>query len=197
MANMTHGHGFFRRQMFSRHHAAEPGERHWGWLMALGVLFVVLGTIGLTMAVMMTLASIFVLGILVLAGGAMQVVQGVSFRGYKGKGWHLLIGFLYIVAAWVIISDPLVASTILTMLLAWVLVFIGLFRIFLAIQNRLRARWVWPLTAGFLSVLVGLMILLQWPMTGLWVIGLFVSVELIIHGWGYIALSLAEKHIRK
>ena len=37
------------------------------------------------------------------------------------------------------------------------------------------------------------MIMAQWPMTGFWVIGLFVAIDLIFHGWSYIGLALAVK----
>lgn len=195
MANTTPSHHLFNWHDFFRHNGTEPAERHWGWLVALGIVFVILGTIGLGMVVLMTLASILAIGILAMVGGAIQVVQAFSFSGWKGKAAHLLIGLLYLFAGWVIISDPLVASAFFTMLLAWTFIFIGILRITLSIQNRLRHRWVWPLIGGILSVILGLMILLQWPVTGLWVIGLIVSVEMIFHGWGYIALALVEKGV--
>jgi len=193
MATTTNGHQRIDWNLFTRLVQPEPAEKHWGRLMALGFLFVILGTIGLGMVVWMTLASILAVGILAMVGGVVQLVQAFTFDGWKGKASHLLIGLLYLVAGWLIIADPLSASAVVTMLLALTLIFIGILRTALALQNRGRQRWVWPLIGGLLSGILGVMILLQWPVTGLWVIGLFVSVEMIFHGWAYVALSLIEK----
>jgi len=185
------GQQFFHDLAHSRD--LKPTERQWAWLMALGILFVILGMIGLGMVVLMTLVSIFAFGILLIAGGAVQVIQAISYSGWKQKFSYLLIGLLYLFAGWVIISEPFLVSAAFTMVLAWILIFIGMSRIVIAVQNRKRQGWVWPLVGGLLSVILGFLILLQWPVTGLWVIGLFMSLEMIIHGWSYIALSLAEK----
>ena len=37
------------------------------------------------------------------------------------------------------------------------------------------------------------MIVLQWPVSGLWVIGLFVAIELILNGWSYVFVALAAR----
>jgi uncharacterized membrane protein HdeD (DUF308 family) len=63
----------------------------------------------------------------------------------------------------------------------------------IAIQIRNRKNWGWPLLSGFISVLLGLIIAVKWPVSGLFVIGLFVAIELIMHGWSYIFIALAAK----
>lgn len=189
MTHTTHGHHFSNWHHLFRHQHTEVNATDWRWGMALGIAFVVFGTIGLGMVVLMTLASIVFLGALVLIGGAAQVIQAFSIPTWRERLAHLLIGILYLFASWVMISDPLVASAVFTIMLAWALIIIGIFRVVVAVQNRVRHGWWWPLVAGFLSVALGVMILAQWPMTGLWVIGLFVCLEMIFHGWGLIALS--------
>lgn len=60
---------------------------------------------------------------------------------------------------------------------------IGVGRIVMAIQARGARSWVVLLLTGGLAVLLGLMIAVRWPVSGLWVIGLFVAIELIVQGW--------------
>jgi uncharacterized membrane protein HdeD (DUF308 family) len=38
--------------------------------------------------------------------------------------------------------------------------------------------------------LLGILVLAQWPVSGLWVIGLFVGIELVFYGVAWIALAL-------
>ena len=70
----------------------------------------------------------------------------------------------------------------------------GIFRVVMAIQHRGLPNWGWPLFTGIISILLGLTIAAKWPVSGLFVIGLFVAIELIIHGWSYLFLALAAKN---
>ncbi|UFS68600.1 HdeD family acid-resistance protein [Geomonas sp. RF6] len=183
---------FFPRQLFSR----TPGRRggsYRGWLLTLGILFVLLGVIGLAMAFLVTLATTVAFGVLFLAGGVAQSVHAFSVSGWKERGLYLLMGVLYLVAGLAVIFNPLAASAVFTFILALVLVVLGVCRIAFAIRNRGQSRWEWPLMAGNLSILIGIMIMLQWPLSGLWVLGLLVSLEMIFHGWSFMALPLFGK----
>jgi uncharacterized membrane protein HdeD (DUF308 family) len=168
-------------------------EKQWGWLMALGILFVALGTIGLGMLFMVTLASVLYLGILLLFGGAIQTIQAFSFHGWRNVVSHLAMGVLYLFAAYVIIQNPLAASVTLTLFLASALVVLGVVRGATAIMHREYKQWGWLLFSGIVSVALGALIFAQWPVTGFWVIGLYVAIDMICHGWAYIGLSLAVK----
>ena len=168
-------------------------EKQWGWVMALGILFVALGTIGLGMLFAVTLASIFYLGILLFVGGAAQAVQAFSFHGWRNVVSHLLIGALYLFASYLVIQNPLATSATLTLFLAAALVGLGIVRGATAIMHREYRQWGWLLFSGIVSVALGVMIMANWPVTGLWVIGLYVAIDMICHGWSYIGLSLAIK----
>jgi uncharacterized membrane protein HdeD (DUF308 family) len=168
-------------------------EKQWGWILALGVIFVALGTVGLGMVFTVTLASIFYLGILLFIGGAAQTVQAFTFHGWRNIVSHLLMGALYLFAAYAVIQNPLVTSATLTLFLAATLVLLGIIRGVTAVLHREYRQWGWLLFSGILTAAIGVMIMAQWPATGLWVIGLFVAIDLIFHGWAYIGLALAVK----
>src|SRR5262249_49756025 len=51
--------------------------------------------------------------------------------------------------------------------------------------------WGWPVASGVLNLLLGILIWQQWPLSGLWVIGLFVGVGMIVAGWWWVSLALA------
>ena len=53
--------------------------------------------------------------------------------------------------------------------------------------------WGWPLVGGIISIILGLLIIAQWPISGFWVIGLFVAIEMIVSGWSYIFVALAAR----
>jgi len=50
--------------------------------------------------------------------------------------------------------------------------------------------WGWHALNGLITLLLGILVLAQWPVSGLWVIGLFVGISLIFNGAAWIALAL-------
>lgn len=66
-------------------------SKHWGWLLALGILFIVLGTIALGMSVAVTVATVLFFGVLLAVGGVFQVIEALTCRGWKSILAHVLI----------------------------------------------------------------------------------------------------------
>jgi len=170
-------------------------------LLALGILFIILGTIGLGMTFLLTIVKVLFLGVLLLIGGAAQLIEAFKHKGWKSLLWNILIALFYLGAGALVIYDPVGVSIALTLVLAFALIAIGIFRIIMALQFKLaQVRWM-TLLSGIASIVLGALILAQWPVSGLWVIGLFVAIELIIHGWSYVFIALAARqaqdHIEK
>lgn len=168
-------------------------QRNWGWLLALGILFIVLGTLGLGMTVALTVASVIFFGIFILVGGILQLIQTFKCKGWKSILWHVIIGVLYIVAGFLITINPVGASLVLTMFFAVTLIVVGIVRIVVSFQVKTFGNWIWPFLGGIVSIILGGIIWAQWPISGLWVIGLFVAIELIVQGWSNIFIALAAK----
>jgi uncharacterized membrane protein HdeD (DUF308 family) len=168
-------------------------QKNWGWLLAWGILSLVLGTLGFWMTFGLTLASVLFFGILLVVGGIGQLVHAFTCQGWKSVLWHVLIALLYVWGGIVMIVDPVLASSVLTLMLAWILIAVGVFRAIMAFQLRPADGWFWPLLSGVVSILLGAMIIAQWPLSGLWVIGLFVAIELVFNGWGYVFVALAAR----
>ncbi len=172
-------------------------QKNWGWLLILGILFIILGFIGLGRLFALTLASAFFFGILIIIGGVAQFVGALKCKGWKGVAFHVLIAVLYVVGGVFVLQYPIAASVMLTWVLAAVLIFAGILRIVMAIQMRSAGPWVVPLLGGVISIILGGMILAQWPLSGLFVIGLFVAIELIVNGWSYIFIALGARNAAK
>ena len=169
-------------------------QKNWKWLLFLGIVFLILGIIGLGRAFALTMASVYFFGFLLLIGGVIQLIETFKCKGWKSFIWHLIISIIYILVGIEIIARPMVASSVLTLMLATGIILVGIFRVIIAIQHRGLKNWGWPLFSGIISILLGFVIAARWPVSGLFVIGVFVAIELIIHGWSYIFLALAAKN---
>jgi uncharacterized membrane protein HdeD (DUF308 family) len=172
-------------------------EKNWGWLMAFGVLSIVLGTIGLGMTFMLTELSLVFFGALLAVGGVFQILEAIKCRGWKSILWHVLIALLYIGAGIVTMLHPALVGISLTLVIAYILIAVGLLRGYMAFQMKPASGWYWPLISGLVSVILGGMILAQWPQSGLWIIGLFIAIELLFNGWSYLFIALAARAAAK
>ncbi|MGC1952811.1 MAG: HdeD family acid-resistance protein [Gammaproteobacteria bacterium] len=168
-------------------------KRNWGWLLALGVVSVILGTVGLGMAFSLTVVGVLLFGILLALTGLFQLIDAFKCKGWKGTTLHVLIGLLYLVAGSVAIIDPINAAVALTLVLGVAFIAVGVLRLIMAFQHRGSRGWIWALVGGVVSLVLGTVVLLEWPVSGLWVIGLFIAIELIVNGWTYIFISIAAR----
>ncbi|MFZ4077146.1 MAG: HdeD family acid-resistance protein [Legionellaceae bacterium] len=168
-------------------------QRNWGWLLGLGVLLLVLGCIGLGMTVGLTFVSMLFLGFLFIIAGFAQIIDVFKSHHWKGIVAHALIAVLYMLGGAMVIYDPILASAVVTALLAWMFIIIGITRLIMAIVLRHTSGWGWLLFGGLTAMILGVLILMQWPYSALWIIGMFIAIELIINGWSYIFISLAMR----
>ncbi|WP_392538719.1 HdeD family acid-resistance protein [Legionella sp. 227] len=168
-------------------------RRNWGWLLGLGILLVVLGCIGLSMVIGLTLVSMYFFAALLIISAISHFIDIFKHRDWKGIFWQAIIAVLYLIGAGVVIYDPFLASTLITALLAGVLIVIGITRIILALSLKEAQGWGWLLFAGILAIILGILIIMQWPVSGLWVIGMFIAIDMIVNGWTYIFIALSVR----
>ena len=171
-------------------------QKNWGWLLALGILFLLLGAIGVGMSVALTVVGVLYFGVLLLIGGGVQLWQSFKCKGWKSVTWHVVIALVYLIAGALAVYDPLGAAIGLTLVIAIALLVTGTTRLMMSFQLKPAGGWWWTLLSGIMSIILGGIILVQWPATGLWVIGLVIAIELIVNGWSYIFVALAAKNAR-
>jgi len=153
-------------------------------------VLVALGIIALGSVVIASLAAAVAIGILLLLAGLGEVIGAFWCRGWSGFFLELLSGVLSIVVGLLFLRAPLNALAALTLLVACFLMVSGIFKIVAALSYRFAA-WGWSLASGIIDVVLGLMIWQEWPASALWVIGLFVGINLLFRGINWIALGLA------
>lgn len=173
----------------------ESVGKNWGWLMAMGIIMVILGVAALGYEFYVTQFTVLFLGFLLLIGGVLQLVDAFRYAGWRARLWQILIALMYLIAGGIMVYDPISASISLTMFIAIILIFVGIFRIIMAFQMKGVQGWYWPLISGILAIILGIMIFSSWPASGLWVIGMFVAIDLIFNGWNMMAMALAGRQL--
>ena len=164
-----------------------------GWIVALGVVYVIAGFIALGSVVFATVVSVFVVGVMMLIAGVAEVINAFQIKTWGKFLLWLLLGALYIVAGFVTFENPLLAAAVLTLLLGFALLASGVMRIVLAFSMKEEMPWIWVAVSGLITLLLGLVILAHWPVSSLYILGIFLGVDLIMAGVGWIGIGLGLK----
>jgi len=176
-------------------HELEAIRGNWGWLLGLGIVLIVVGTLAVAAPFVASVASAVAIGMLLLMGGIAQLVGAFWTRDWSGFFLSLLMGILYVVLGVLFLRAPGQALLTLTLLLACVLMIGGLFRIIGSVMYRFP-HWGWVLVGGIINLALGILIWQEWPASALWVIGLFVGIDLMFTGWTWVMLALAVKNLK-
>ena len=170
----------------------EELKRSWGWFVGLGVILIVLGLIALSVSVAVTLVTVILFGWLLIVGGVLSAAHAFWRRRWGGFFIDLFTGILYVVVGLMLVGNPAEGAATLTLLITLSLLLGGIFRIIVALAVRFH-HWVWTLLNGIVTLLLGILIWRQWPLSGLWVIGLFIGIDMIFYGWSLVMLGLTAR----
>jgi uncharacterized membrane protein HdeD (DUF308 family) len=171
--------------------AGRPRPRSgWGWFVALGIAQLVLGIIAWFDVIAFTIAGVIFIGALLLVAGVFQVVHAFMDREWQAFALHLLVGVLYVIGGFLLMAEPLQGSLVITLLVAAALIIGGILRIVIGVQHRHMPGWGLLLGGGVISLLVGLLLYLTFPWSGLWVVGTLIAIELIVHGVSWLQFGL-------
>ncbi|HVN69707.1 MAG TPA: DUF308 domain-containing protein [Candidatus Binatia bacterium] len=169
------------------------GKQNWGWYMALGIALIVVGFVAIGSDVVgATLASMIVLGALILVAGIAQIAGAFVARGAGNIILLLLVGILDIVVGWMLIQHPDVGALTTTLLLATLFVVGGAYRFVSALWLRFP-NYGWAAFGGAVTFVLGLMLWNQWPTSALWFIGFAVGLNFIFAGVAWASLALRLK----
>ena len=159
------------------------------WLcILLGIFMIVAGFLVLGDVVFFTLISTLFIGWMAIFTGAFEIIHAFWTKGWGGFAWQVLLGILYIAVGVVIMNQPVTSALILTYVLGLLLLISGVVRVLLGFSHWKEAGWI-MLLSGLFGILAGLVILTGFPMTGLWVLGFLLGVDLISHGLGWLTYA--------
>lgn len=171
----------------------EPLRAKYGWIIALGAVYMIAGVIALSSVLLSTAVSVLVVGIMMLVGGIAEIVNAFQVKSWTKFPVLLLLGVLYIAAGFITFENPFLAAAVLTLMLGIMLVASGITRIVLAFSTEERMTWMGFVLSGLITLLLGLVILAHWPTSSLYVLGLFLGIDLIFAGAAWIAVGFGLK----
>lgn len=163
------------------------------WSIVWGVSLVILGMLAVASPFLAAVAvNAFIAWLIVLAGGV-HLFLAFHAHGAGSMIWKLLVGIAYVCFGIYMIVHPLLGVASLTLLLGSLFLVEGILSVVLFFRMRSMHGSSWVLIDGIITLLLGLMIYMQWPSSSAWAIGTLVGVSMIISGVTRVMLSLTVR----
>lgn len=162
-----------------------------GGLIGMGVLSLVLGALSLAFPFWATIGVELIMGVALIVIGIVELVRARSLRLVARTGWATLFGVLAILAGALMLFFPLEGAITLTLVLAVFFLVGGALKSVAAWQLRPAPGWGWMMTSGVLSLVLGLLVLLAFPGSAFWVLGVLLGIDLVLFGAAQLAFATA------
>ena len=168
----------------------ESAKSYRGWIILAGIAMLLTGTAAVIYNVTATFASVIAFGWLLLLAGATQIVHAFQVRSWSGFFLYLLDGIIRAAVGTMLVIYPGIGAEALTLVLSLYFIVGGLFKTFASIALQFPS-WGWSVASGLVSVALGVMLVMQWPIASLWFIGFAVGIDLMLYGWALLMFASA------
>jgi len=145
-----------------------------------GGIFVVLGIIGILYPVFMTIATVSFVSWLMLFAGV-----SVGYFTYKSNkrdaiGW--LKSCTLVIVALYILYNPLTGAGTISLLFCIYFFMDAISSFSIGFSNKVhKSSWLWFIN-GIFSVVLGILFIINWPVSSMFLIGLFIGFSLFFDG---------------
>ena len=170
--------------------------RSWRWFLALGISLGILGVLGIVHSTAATVFSMQFYGGVLVAAAVIEGINGAMAGRWSGFFLHLLSVLLFAVTGFLLLRYPSPSAESLTELMAAYFIIGGMFEViappFVGLPDA-----GWHVLNGVISIALGIMVVEQWPVSGLWAIGMFIGIDLVARGITWIVFAFGLREIRE
>jgi uncharacterized membrane protein HdeD (DUF308 family) len=166
-------------------------EKFSGTFLFFGIAMVVLGAIAATISFATTMGTVMLLGGIMVAAGIAESIHAFSARRRENTFLNVLSSLVYLGIGAMMLFNPLVGAMSLTLLGCTFLFTVGIIRLVHGVRHTEDRHWGWFVFGGIVDMALGTLIVMGWPVSALWVIGLFVGLEMMMYGFTTMALAMA------
>lgn len=176
---------------------AETASKHAGALVGLGVVIAIAGILAIAYPMASGIGVSVVIGIALAIAGVARVVAAFRAGSFGQGALGLVGGILTLVAGLVLAARPGIGLEVLTLLFGIYLLIDGISGVVLALHVRPQQGWGWMVVSAVLGVVLGLMLLFDWPFSGIWAIGTLVGVNLLFSGISIATIGTGARGVAK
>jgi uncharacterized membrane protein HdeD (DUF308 family) len=169
---------------------------HWRLFLFQGVVMIILGILAVCAPVAATLVVDIYIGFLLLLSGIVGLIAMFSAGNMPAFVWSLITAALSLLVGILLIRKPVGGELSLTLVLTAFFIVEGVFQTVTSFAHREpMTAWGWLLASGIADLVLAAIIIVGWPMTAVWVLGLLVSLNLITSGWAIAMMAMAGREV--
>jgi uncharacterized membrane protein HdeD (DUF308 family) len=161
----------------------------------VGAVLVIAGLLALFAPLVAGLSITIMVGVMLVIGGIGQCLLAFRAGAFGRAILMLVIGVLMTVAGSYMMSQPVAGLASITLMLVIYLVVAGLCEIIVALQLRPADGWGWAMFNGVITLLLGVMLWRQFPLSGAWALGVLFGIKMIFSGWTLIYIGRSVKQV--
>jgi uncharacterized membrane protein HdeD (DUF308 family) len=169
--------------------------RNPGWSIVWSFLLITFGLLAIGLPLATSFGVVLIIGWLLILGGAIQVLHAFQSQGIARITWKSVVALLYIGFGIYFLSHPLLAVAGLTLAIVFFFTAEAIMDFFGYLKSRKSAGSGWILFDGIGTLILGLLIWRQWPLSSPWAIGTLVGINMFMTGITRLMIALAvRKH---
>ena len=168
---------------------------HWRMLMFQGGVLIVLGILAVGMPMIATIAVDIFFGWLFLIGGIAGLITIFRADDVAAFLWSIVTAALSLALGVFLIWRPIEGVYSLTLALTGFFIAEGVFHIVASIAYRkvIQAAWFWLLASGVCDLILVAIIIVGWPLSAAWTLGLLAGFSLVTSGAAIVMTALAAR----
>jgi uncharacterized membrane protein HdeD (DUF308 family) len=161
------------------------------WLIVWSTVTFVCGILAIILPLTISFGIALIIGCLMLVGGIAHLVFAFQTRSVGGFLWQILVSLLYAMAAICLLVNPLLSVLSLSFLLAIFLLLEGVLEFALYFRLRRFRHSVWLLLDGIGTLILGILMLSQWPPASPEIIGALIGISLMLSAVSRLIFTMA------
>ena len=158
-----------------------------------GVILIVAGTFAVMSPMVAGLSITILVGVSLVLGGVGQCFLALKAGAFGRALLTFLVGALMVAAGSFMMTQPVAGLASITLLLVAYLIAAGLGELIMSLQLRPANGWGWMLCNGIITLLLGMMLWRQFPLSGAWAIGVLFGIKMIFSGWALVFIGRGVK----
>ena len=172
-------------------------KKNAGWLMALGVLEVLVGLAAIFSPLVAGVAVVIIVGVVMLIVGIARIISAFMAGSFGSGVLAFLWGLLVTVAGYYFITHPALGLASLTLFVAVALAIDGVMRTIMAFQMKPASGWGWMLFGGVISVVLAVMVFNRFPVSAAWLVGTLVGISVLFNGFTTLSVAMAARKLAR
>ena len=169
----------------------ETAKKSKGLLIGLGILNIIFGFVALGSPLIAGAAVTMLIGIMLTLSGVFELIFSFSKHGWKAGAFTFIAGIISILVGGFIMANPAAALLTITLILSIYFVVDGISKIASSVKTKTGPERGITVFGGVVSLLLGIMIWRQWPVSGVWAVGILVGIRILFTGWGMLFMGMA------